>query len=456
MSMIKLSDKGRTYALFAVVALACALGSLTQTVMNPMLGGVEETFGVSASVGQWLTTIYMLVLGITVPVVTFLSQKLSVRNLVFLTLGVFLVGAAIDLVAPSFAVLLVGRVFQAVAAGITVPLLQSIAMMRFPPGQNATAMGVAGIAMGFAPNIGPLIGGALVDSWGWRSFFVILAAVIVALAAACALLVEREDVPVRDATLDAASFVLSTLGFGGLLLGFSDAANMAVTSPLVWAPIAVGAACLVAFVLRQKRVEHPLISMRIFESATYRASFVIQNCLFASYMGIILVIPLFVQGLCGATATEAGLIFIPSTILAIFVNPLAGILADKLGARPVIVVAAAFLTAGAVSMAFVDETTPLWVISLMQTIRGIGVSALIGPLASWGMSGLPHDIMMDGSAFFACVRQSCASFGTAIMVLIITLVAASALPDVLGYQLAFGFSAVFAICVLIGAVWKVR
>lgn len=454
--MIELSDKGRTYALFTVVTLACALGSLTQTAMNPMLGDVGEAFGIEASTEQWLTTIYMLVLGITIPVVTFLSQKLSVRNLAFATLGVFLLGAIISLVAPTFEVLLLGRVFQAVAAGITVPLLQSIAMTRFPPGQNAAAMGVAGIAMGFAPNIGPLIGGALVDSWGWRSFFVVLAAVIVALVVACALLIEREDVPARDATLDFPSFALSTLGFGGLLLGFSNAANMDVTSFLVWAPLAVGAICLVVFVVRQRRVEHPLISMRIFESAAFRASFVIQNCLFASYMGIILIIPLFVQGLCGVSALEAGLIFIPSTILAIFVNPLAGILADKLGPRPVIVGAAVFLSVGAVSMVFVDATTPLWVISAMQTVRGIGVSALIGPLASWGMSGLPHNIMMDGSAFFACVRQSCASFGTAIMVLIVTVVAANALPDVLGYQLAFGFSAVFAVCVLVGAVWKVR
>lgn len=453
---MSLSERGRTYALFVVVALACALGSLTQTVMNPMLDGVRASFGVDASVSQWLTTVYMLVLGITVPVVTFLSQKLSVRNLVFLTLAFFLVGGVIDFAAPSFGVLIVGRVFQAVAAGITVPLLQSIAMTRFPPGQNATAMGVAGIAMGFAPNIGPLIGGALVDSYGWRSFFLLLIGIVVALVVACALLVEREDVPVRDASLELPSFALSTLGFGGLLLGFSNAASMSVQSPLVWAPLVVGAVCLVAFVMRQRRVDRPLISMRIFESATFRASFVIQNCLFTSYMGIILIIPLYVQGLLGASALEAGMVFIPSTILAVFVNPLAGILSDKLGARPVIVGASVFLAAGAVSMAFVDSTTPLWLLTVMQTVRSIGVSALIGPLASWGMSGLPHSIMMDGSAFFACVRQACASFGTAIMVLIITMLASAAVPEALGYQLAFGFSAVFAVCVLIGALWKVR
>ena len=105
---MSLSEKGLTYALFAIVVLACALGSLTQTVMNSMLGGVEADFGVNASVGQWLTTIYMLVLGITVPAVTFLSQRLSLRNVVFLALGLFLVGGIVDVLAPTFGVLVFG------------------------------------------------------------------------------------------------------------------------------------------------------------------------------------------------------------------------------------------------------------------------------------------------------------------------------------------------------------
>ncbi|MDO4291226.1 MAG: DHA2 family efflux MFS transporter permease subunit [Eggerthellaceae bacterium] len=454
-----LSERGRVYVLFAIVVLATALGSLTQTVMNSMLVGIEADFGTPASVGQWLTTIYMLVLGITVPVVTFLSQRLSMRNVVLLSLGLFLVGGVVDLAAPNFGVLVVGRVLQAVAAGITLPVLQSIAMVRFPQGQNGTAMGIAGIAMGFAPNIGPLIGGVLVDSWGWRSFFALLIAVVVLLAAATLAFVPREEAPSRDAKLETVSFLLSTLGFGGLLLGFSNAASMSLTSPLVWVPVIVGVVCLVLFVRRQRQLEaqgkRPLISMRIFGSAHYRISFVAQNCLFASFMGITLIVPLYVQGLCGGSAFEAGVVFIPATIFAVLVNPLAGILSDKLGARPVVVCAAVLLTAGAVSMAFMDEATPLWLVTLMQTVRGMGVSALIGPLNSWGMVGLPRDVMMDGSAFFAAVRQSCASLGTALMVLIISALAA-VVPAALAYQLAFGLSAALAAAVLVVAVAKVK
>ncbi len=457
---MKLSDKAHVYILFAIVVLATALGSMTQTVMNSMLSAVDAEFAIDAATGQWLTTIYMLVLGVTVPVVTFLSHKLSIKNLTYLALVIFLAGAAVSWAAPTFSVLVAGRVLQAIGSGITLPLLQAIAMTRFPPGQNATAMGIAGIAMGFAPNIGPLIGGALVDTTGWRSFFVMLAVALAALVVATALFVRTEKNPVRPATLDVLSLLLSTAGFGGLLLGFSNAASLPLTSPLVWGSVIVGGALLFAFVMRQKRVADPLISMDIFASKRYRASFVAQNVLFASFMGITLVAPLFVQVVQGGSPLDAGIVFIPATIFALIVNPLAGLLADRIGVRPVVVCASLFLATGALMMAFLDENSPLWLVTLMQTVRGIGVSALIGPLNSWGMSQLPHRIMMDGSAFFAAVRQACASLGTAVMMLIIALLSVEAMATgtsvAFAYQMAFAFSAVCSLAVLVVALWKVR
>lgn len=454
--MIRLSDRGHVYALFAIVVLATALGSLTQTVMNSMLEGVDADFGVTAAVGQWLTTAYMLVLGVTVPAVTWLSQRMPMRALVLTALGVFVVGAAVSGAAPCFEVLLGGRVLQAVAAGITLPVLQSIAMTRFPAGQNATAMGIAGIAMGFAPNIGPLIGGALVDSLGWRSFYVILLGILAALVLATVLLVPRSPAPARDARLDAPSLVLSTLGFGGLLLGFSEASSLGAAHPVVWVSVAVGAACLALFVRRQRRVDDPLIDLRIFDSRRFRASFVAQNLLFASFMGITLIVPLFVQNLQGGTALEAGIVFIPATVAALLFNPLAGFLSDRVGVRRVTMVAAVLLAAGSLAMAFMDAGTPLWLMTLMQTVRGIGVSSLIGPFASWGLSKLPREVVMDGSAFFATARQACASLGTAAMVFLVTAAPSLGVAAAVGYQLAFGLSAALAVGVLAVTALRVR
>lgn len=443
--MTKLQGKAAVYTMFAIVVLTTSLGGLTQTVMNSMLEGIRLDFGVDASISQWLATIYMLIMGITVPITTFLSHKMSVKNMVLLSLGLFFIGSLIDCFAQNFVMLLIGRIPQAVAAGITMPLVTTVSITRFPPNQTGTAMGIAGIALGFAPNIGPLIGGALVDSLGWRSFFVLFMVLVIALAIALVVLLDKETNPARDARLDTPSFLLSTLGFGGLLLGFSNAAIMSIASPFVWAPSVLGIICLVVFVWRQNRTENPLMSPRVFESARFRSSFLAQLFLYSSFMGITLIVPLYIQGLCGGSAFDAGLVFIPATIIALIFNPLSGILSDKLGARRVLRVSTVIMTIGALSMCFMNESTPLWAVMTMQAVRAVGISSSIGPMISWGMSQLPRDIAMDGSACFAAWRQAVSSLFTALMVLAITAVGATAAPAALAYQLAFGISAACAL-----------
>lgn len=461
-----LAEKGRTYALFAIVVITCALGSLTQTVMNSMLTEVCADFAIDAAVGQWVTTVYMLVMGITVPVVTYLAKRFSLKRLVFLALGFYLAGSAVGFFSPNFPMLIAARVLQAIATGITLPLVQTVAMTRFPRERTGTAMGIGGIAMGFAPNIGPLIGGALAGTWGWRSFYLILVGLLALLGLATAVLVKSHGDHESRAVLDMPSFVQSTLGFGGFLLGVSNAATMPFASPQVWVPVLLGAAFIVAFIRRQRVIAHPLICLDIFQSRHYRAGFVAQNCLFASFMGITLILPLFIQGPCNMTPLDAGIAFIPATMVALFVNPIAGVLVDKVGARAVCIVSAIFLTVGAASFMFVGPGTPLWVLTLLQGVRAVGVSGLVGPLNSYGLAGLPRAIVMDGSAFFATVRQACASFGTALMMMLISVAGlvfagadpadAGATAAALPYQLAFGLSTLFAAVVLVTAVWKIR
>lgn len=447
------------YGVFVIVVLGSALGNLSQTAVNAMLGDIMPEFNMDVDLGQWLTTSYMLVLGVTVPVATYLSRRFSVRQHVFIGLAFFLAGAVLDLLAPNFGVMLAGRIFQAMSTGMLMPLLQTIAMTGFPPGRQATAMGVAGIAMGFAPNIGPTIGGALSFSWGWRSYFVLLVAITVVLGVAAAAVIKRSEAPDKSARLDVVSLTFSTLGFGGVLLAFSDASSFSVASPFVWAPLVLGVVFLVLFVRRQNRVDDPLISMKIFSSAQYRAGFIAQNFLNASYMGITLVLPLYVEDLCGGTSLEAGLALLPGTVAALLLNPLAGILTDRVGARPVTLVSGILLVVGSVSMAFLEADTSFAVVMLCQGVRACGVSGLVGPLTSWSLAKLPRSLVADGSSFCIAVRQACASFGTSAMVFAITVTGASSLglaDPALAYQLAFGFSAVMAVATLAFIVAKVR
>lgn len=442
--------------LVSIVMLGSCFGNLSQTALNSMFSGMAQDFGVDAGIGQWVTTLYMLVLGITVPAVTYLMKRFAIKDVVVGSLLLLVIGGVVDAIAWSFPVLIVGRVLQAVSAGITMPMMMSLIMTSVPPNRQATAMGISGIAMGFAPNIGPIIGGWMLETTGWRSFFVVLAFFSLVLVLCSLIFIKKTSAENESIRLDVVSLCQSALGFGGLLLGFSNASSFEFTSPFVWLPIMVGAAFLLLFVRRQHRVEEPLIHLEIFESEQFRVSYWAGNFLYASFMGITLIVPLFIENLWGGSAFLAGLALLPGTIAAFFINPLAGVLTDKIGARPVIVVASLFLATGATMMAFIDETTPYWAIFVMQGIRAIGVSGLIGPLSSWGMAKLPPRFMTDASSFSTAVRQAFASLGTALMVFALMVVGPAIGSVEMGYHLGFGISAACAIAVVIIAVVSVR
>lgn len=442
-------DMKYTVILVSIVMFGSCFGNLSQTALNSMFSGMAQDFGIDAGVGQLATTLYMLVLGITVPAVTYLMKRFNLKNVIVFSLILLALGGIIDALAWNFPVLLIGRILQAISAGVTMPMMISIIMTSVPANRQATAMGISGIAMGFAPNIGPTIGGWMLETTGWRSFFVVLTVCSLALILLALALVRKTSAENSSLKLDVISLCQSALGFGGLLLGFSNASSYEFASPFIWVPIIIGALFLVFFMRRQHRIDEPLIHLEILDSQRFTVSFWAGNFLYASFMGITLIIPLYIENLCGQSAFLAGLALLPGTIAAFFINPLAGILTDKIGARPVIIAASIFLALGSTMMAFADENTPYWAIFVMQGIRAIGVSGLIGPLNSWGMAKLPLEYMTDASSFGTAVRQAFASLGTALMVCAIVVVGPMTGSAAMGYHVGFGFSAVCAITVLV-------
>ena len=433
------------YALFALVTIGAALGNLSQTGLNAMLPAAMAELGVEVGLGQWLTTGYMLTLGVAVPIATFLMRRFDDRSYLLLSFSLFAAGALVDWVSPVFFVALIGRILQACSVGLLVPKMQTIAMTKFPHGRQATAMGVAGIALGFAPNVGPTIGGIMDSAFGWRSFFVLLFALSVVLLVLTFPLVKASPGQRADARFEGVSFVLSTLGFGGVLLGLSQASSYGLASAWVWVPVAIGAVCLALFVKRQLRLDDPLMDMRIFKSAVFNYGSLVSVFLFSSFMGITLIIPLYVQGALGGTSLDAGLIILPATIAALVVNPLSGVLADKTSPRLASIVFGTFLAVGSIAAVFIGDDTPYWLLSVYQVTRGIGVSGLIGPITTFSLAGLSGPLVPHGSSATVVIRQVAATLGTAVMVLCISWVSSMVgAADPLPYQAAFGFSAAMA------------
>ena len=447
------AQQDMSYFALGVMVLGGTLAGLTQTGVNTMLPAVAADFGMPVSQSQWLSTSFMLCMGVIMPTVAFLSRRFHARELYLASLLAFMLGSLVMALSPTFALMIVGRVLQGCATGIIMPLLQVVAFTRFPLRKRGTIMGVMGLAFGFAPNIGPTIGGALQDAFGWRSFFWALlafTALLFVLAAVCVSKSPRHS----EETLhvDNLSLALSTIGFGGLLLGVTNASSAGLASASCLVPLIVGALVVAAFVRRQLSLERPFLDMRVFAYRDMTAGTVAICLLFASFIGMALAIPLELQALHGYSALLAGMAMLPGTVTALVMNPISGIVLDRFGPRAICLFGSAAVVVGTGAMMNLAAMDSLFWVMLWQGVRQVGISSLIVPLTTWSVSALPARLSPDGSSVTNAFRQIAAALATSVTVLLMAGGGASGAVSAAGTNHAAWFSiaaavAMAAICV---------
>ena len=316
----------------AVVVLGAFLALLNQTVMSPALPVIMADFAIDASAAQWIMSIYPLVSGIMVPVSAFLIDKFSTRALFFGSTFVFALGTLLCALAPDFFFLIVGRVLQAAGSGVLMPLVSVVPMLVFPVEKRGTAMGMAGIVMSAGPAVGPVVGGAVIDAYGWRTMIgsiVPLALVVLLLG----IFMLRNVGELKNPKLDIPSVALSTVAFGGLLYGFSSASTFGWGSVVVLGSIIAGIVCLVLFVVRQGRIEDPLLQLGTLTTPQFRVAAIIVTLINAACLVTNTLLPLLLQTALGASAFETGMAMLPAAAVGIIISPISGVVFDKFGPR---------------------------------------------------------------------------------------------------------------------------
>lgn len=197
---------------------------LNQTILTTAFPTLMKAFDISTGTVQWLTTGFMMVNGIMIPVSAYLSAKVSTKWLYIGAMSIFGIGTLVAFIANSFPMLLAGRLIQALGVGITMPLLQNIMLNLFPPEKRGTAMGLTGLAVGVAPAIGPTLSGWVIDNSGWRTLFGMLLPVVV-IVLILSLFFVKDVLPTSNPKLDILSLIESSFGFGALLYGFSEVSS---------------------------------------------------------------------------------------------------------------------------------------------------------------------------------------------------------------------------------------
>ncbi|WP_061320124.1 MDR family MFS transporter [Clostridium botulinum] len=401
---------------------------LNQTILSTALPHIMDYFQITASTVQWLTTAFMLVNAIMIPLTALLLEKILTRNLFMFSMLMFGVGTVLCALSQSFELLLIGRIVQAVGAGIMAPLINTALLMVFPPEKRGSAMGVYGLVVCFAPAIGPTLAGIIIDRWDWHYLFYILIPILVIdmiFAAFCM----KDVIPLKNPKIDFLSIILSTAGFGLMLFGFSSAGNKGWSDISVITTIITGTIISALFVWRQLAMEHPMLEMRVFKSEIFTLTTVIGSILNIASVGASIIVPLFLQNILGKSAFTSGLTLLPGALLMAVMMLVSGRLFDNYGVKRLAIPGIILLVIASFPFANLHKDTSVIFIASLYAIRYIGIALVIMPMQTAGVNALPNKLLAHASAIINMAKQVAGSLGSAVLITVMSNVTASNAPD---------------------------
>ncbi|MFS0658697.1 DHA2 family efflux MFS transporter permease subunit [Niallia alba] len=405
--------------LLTVLILGCFLSTLNQTLLNVALSSLMNVFSVSPTTAQWLSTGFMLVNGVLVPITAFLMKRFSTRQLFSSSMLFLIIGSILCAAAPNFSILLMGRMIQAIGAGIIMPLLMSVVMVIFPPEKRGSMMGLIGLAIIFAPAIAPTLAGFVIEYFSWRWLFIglIPLVVIVLLLSMKYLINVSETVKTK---LDVGSVILSTIGFGLILYGFSNAGSKGWDDKIVITSILVGIATTIVFCLKQIKSSDPLLNLSVFKNKVFTLTSIINIIVTMMMYADMILLPIYLQDGRGFTAFNAGLLLLPGAIINAFMSPVTGKMYDRFGAKPLFIIGLIFIIPSMWVVTDLTETTTYLFLMIRTIFLRIGLSFITMPLNTTSLNALPRKLVTHGTAVNNTLRQIAGAIGTAVVITVFT------------------------------------
>lgn len=410
-------QKKPPYLMIAILFVGTFVAFLNNTLLNIALPTLMVEFNVEASTVQWLSTGFMLVSGILVPASAFFITRFANRSLFIFAMSLFTVGTALATFAPEFWVLILARMIQAAGTSVLGPLLMNIMLVSFPIEKRGAAMGIFGLVMFTAPAIGPTLSGWILENFSWRVLFGMILPLAI-LTILLALFKLKNVTPNKKATLDVFSIILSSIGFGGILYGFSSAGSKGWSDPQVYGTLIIGTIGLIWFIIRQFRLNSPLLDFRTYKQPMFALSSAISAAVaMAMFSGMILT-PIYMQQIRGISPLDSGLLMLPGAIIMGLMSPITGRLFDKYGARPLAVTGLSIMVVSTYFLTNLTFDTTYMYLMIVYSIRMFGMSMVSMPISTNGLNQLPPGLYPHGTAINNTLQQVSGAIGTALLVTI--------------------------------------
>lgn len=401
------------YLVMMGLYLGAFVGMFGETSLNIAMPQLTQVFGVDTSLMQWMVIGHMLVIGLVLPFASLLMKWFPIRKLTFFALGIFLVGSLISGFAWNFPVLLLGRMIQGVGPGLILPMMFALVLEVFPPKKIGAAMGLCALIIMFAPAIGPTLAGLILGFFSWRWIFFIFAIILfIALLFAVKFMISPYEI--TKPKIDILSCITSAIGFGGLVVGVGLASIYGWVSAIVLIFIAVGIICIALYVIRQLRMETPVLNMRAFSIKGFRTGTILVMLDFGITLSAMYLMPQYIQNGLLLPVALTGIALLPGGAMNAVISLVSGKLYDKIGAKIPALCGFALSAIGVILLLFTTSQSALWYVILCHVILLIGVPLAMSPSQTSGLSSLPQTLSTDGSTILNTMQQVWGAVCTAV------------------------------------------
>ncbi|MBS0946807.1 MFS transporter [Levilactobacillus brevis] len=437
--------QGRPYSHLAFIWTLLA-GTFTMSISQSSLSTAYPTlmqyFNIPASTVQWLTTGFMLVMVVMMPVSPWLLNNIQFPILFVSVLALFDVGTFIIYLATSFPLMMVGRVMEAMAVGIMFPSYQTVMLRITPETQRGSVMGMAGLVMGSALAVGPIISGIVLKYTSWQGLFVVFM-LVVTVVFLVALKTIKNVMPQHKTHLDYWS-VLSSVGFIGLLYVVNQIGKTAVNWGWMSGLLIVSLLAVAYFVWRQFHVATPLLDLRVLKTVNFDLAVLLTGTSYIALIVVTIIFPLYYQEVLGISPFASGMALVPGAVVLSLLNPLTGKLADRIGFKATMLTGMTMIVLGWLWLVLVGGRQSLVAMMVIAALIEGGNAFVMMPAVTLGANSLPDQLISHGTAVITTVRQILGSTGVAVATLVLALVTSSHFPrmsrtaaSLAGYQAVF-------------------
>ncbi|RHW51281.1 MFS transporter [Bombilactobacillus bombi] len=392
-------------------------GVIVETAMNITFPTLMKEFDVDTTTVQWMTTGCLLVVAIVVPLSAILKKNFPTKAIFLAANLLFILGAIIDALAPTFILLLIGRMIQGVGTGLALPLMFNIILEQVPAEKIGLMMGIGSLITAIAPAIGPTYGGLVVNSLGWRYIFILLLPILIVSLFLGWFSITQVSA-IHKTPIDWLSIVSIILLFTGLILGFSNLGTAAIVSWQVLGAWIIGILSLFLLLYRN-RVATPILNLGVLNNSRFTGHvisfFFFQLC----GLGISFILPNYIQLVNHQSATIAGLVVLPGAALGAILAPFGGQILDHFGARKPILMGTTFAVIAVLLFTIFSRHLTLISILLIYLLYMAGTGFAFGNIMTSGLQNLTMEQQADGNAILTTLQQFAGAMGTSVVAAII-------------------------------------